>query len=58
MGSLTSPNLEVSPLVSPGEKGLFLSTRLTKNPSVFLLAYNFSREDVTLHGELCLFITT
>lgn len=58
MGSLTSPNLEVSPLVSPGEKGLFWSTRLIKNPSVFLLAHNISREKMTLHGELCLFITT
>ena len=55
-GSLTSPNLEVSPLVSPGEKGLSLSIRLTKTPSVFLLVHNVSREKVTLDRELCMLI--
>lgn len=53
-----SPDLEVSPLVSPGEKGLSLSIRLTKTPSLFLLAHNMSREEMTPDGELCMFITT
>lgn len=41
------------------ERGVWLSLSigLTKTPSVFLLAHNISREEMTLDGELCMFIT-